>query len=269
MRLMTTRSLTLVALSMLIGSMSAAAAQPELLIDVDPASSFAKEARDYYSYRDHKYFAKPNRFKLVRVNLELLESDEPFAISLFDDDVLIVEKISASNVSDLYGMWTGTVLDPPPPPTMEFLSGGATPQDATEARLRWFTISISSGSVDRNTETGETRNAMLSFSPDEVSDSSVVERLFAVESTIIIPFELTTMSGEYRLLPLVENPDYHLLMESDPSKKLPWIESEEDALKIGPELRRRYEEQLEHKKSLGPDPRHLARDKWLERQQNK
>lgn len=267
MRLMTTRSLILVTFSMLTSSMSAAA-QPELLMNVDPASSIVKEARGYYSYRDHEYFAKPNRYKLVRVNLELLESDEPFAISLFDDDVLIVEKIAARNESGLYGMWTGTVLSPSPPIEV-FLTDGATTQDATEARRRWFTISISSGAVDRNTATGETRDPQLSFSPDEITETAVVERLFAVESTIIIPFEITTISGEYHLQPLRENPDYHLLMEIDPSKKLPWFDSEADALKAGPEYKRRYEEQLEHKKSLGPDPRRLARDKWLERMQKK
>jgi len=244
------RALVLAAYLMFVGVMSAAAAPPELLIDVDSTSAYAKEVRGYYSYRDHEYFAKPDRFKLVRVNLDLLKSDEPFVIRLFGNDVLMVRKISARSDSELYESWTGTILDPALETTDEHGP---------------FTISISSGAIDRNTGTGETRNPLDSFAPDEVGDNAIVERLFAIEATIVIPFEMTTMSGEYRILPLAENPDYHLLMEVDPSKKLPWFDSEADALKAGPELRRRYEEQLEHKRSLGPDPRKLARDKWLNR----
>ena len=224
---------------------------PELLTPVTGSEEAIVTSENDYFLKKHLYFAK--RHRIVRVDLDLLESVEQFTISLFDDVSLAVEVTELDVDRDkLVIRWKGRVINPKY--SFDDLNRRLqNPEDAKSLHDGLFGLSISAGQFDYD----EVSGANLPSHPRRsylgrdrrIFDARInMSKFYGVSAEFSGP----TLRDNYILKTLEMGGAYHILIEVDPTKTIsPGPFDDPDDPEMGVK-RRQYEEFLQ---SLGEDPR--------------
>ena len=249
------RQLRHLLLAVLLFSPGAAFSQqkepPELLIVVDQSAIATIQQENDYFIRSRLFFAK--RHRIVRVNKTVLESDEPFTISLFPDTRITVARDSIRIQPDSLIHWKGKITSPSVP-LSTFVNRRMPGMPEEEAIAVWEAIvglSITGVAYDRDISTNQSypsksvRNAQGFIRPD---GPSLIEKsaFYAFATTNI---SLPSNGGTYQIRALPASPEFHTVIEVDKSREFS-VESSTD-----PENEKRRDAYNSYMKSLGEDPR--------------
>lgn len=248
--------LAILAASISLSSSLAFGELPEFLVAVTGSDEAIAQAKNDYFLKKNTYFAR--RYRIVQVNVGLLESVERFRISLFDDESITVEVARLKIMHDgLSIRWKGRITEP----TLSvenLITGGITPEDAKIAHSAIVGLRIVAAEVSYDEATGRKYSYYFpkfeSFrysnsrntsggNASEPEKSALYDVIFTIEA--LLPYQ-------YWLRPLETDPRYHVLIEIDPNKEfsigpLDDPENPEQGAK-----RRQYRDFI---RSLGPDPR--------------
>lgn len=167
-----------------------------------------------------EYLSVAKRHRIVRVNADLLLSEEKIRIALFDGLSLIFEVTDLRMRPDSFN-WTGMISEPPY--TVEDLLNMAffkTLEMAKMAHTAMFGISISADRYLRDDNTGGSWRA---FHSDRNTLDTKVKPWDSSEGTtsfyaIRASFDHPILHAQYRLRSLESDPQYHILIEVDRDK---------------------------------------------------
>jgi hypothetical protein len=212
-------------------------ALPELLLPVDQASISSFYQRFNASYKEKLYFANPGRHRIVMINFDLLDKDNamftitpfPEAKNLRQNGQVTLQAKEAKKLAstDSYGemkLWKGQVLKP----AATFGTANGRPVSAKElerVNAISLTVSRSTMRVPRELLMELRVRADKSFPmiPNEPSGRSLPS-----ESPVMM-MRVRTVLGNWfspasqsfvHILPIADDPRYHLVYEEDMNKRL-------------------------------------------------
>lgn len=197
----------------LLAVVSAAPAQ-DLLIPVTGVELAEVRADNDYFINRHLFFAK--RHKIVRVDAELLKSEESLNVGLFDGLTITIarENVHVSPGREIY--WTGLITDPAFDPDY-YHKGDRTTEYAHTLYVAAFDVRLSAVAYDRELTTGTAFEATRGYTAPSIGSAPPV---FEEEAfyEVYADFSAPTLPGRYRLRALETNPEYHVLYEVDREK---------------------------------------------------
>jgi hypothetical protein len=220
-----------------------------LLTEVRGSEEATVRAKNEYFLKRELYFAK--RHRIVKVNADVLKSEEAITIALFDGTALTLEVTSLKVDSNGFiTAWEGTIPNPPIS-AEDLLDQVSTIEEARFLHSAMFTISIAATRYDYDEATGVSTPSYISKRTPkqnpEQGDLSI-SIFYGIHANISVP----TLPERYWIRSLELSPKYHLLIEVDDSKTFPpgpLYDAEHPEIA---ERRRRYVDFLQ---SIGEDPR--------------
>jgi len=236
---MKTDKLAILLTALILVPTGAFAELQEFLIPVDPLEEATQRNKSNRFLQEHGYFA--SRYRIVRVNTSLLESEEQFTISFFDDVSLTVQVQERDVHPQGYRLsWSGKVVDPPISP--KFLEDqGNTPEQAKFMHASMFGITISAIKYDYDEANDQSFPSYTRDSNERASRSSTFYGVGAF-------FAVSSLPAHYSLRALKNDKRYHVLFEIDQDKIFspgPIIDLE------NPELGRRRQQHKDFMDALG------------------
>ena len=219
----------------------------ELLIPVSQEELAQVQQSNEYFLKARLYFAK--RHRIVRINESVLESDQPFIISLFPDTQITVKRDSVEIEPNTLIYWKGKIIDPPFA-TSALANSGFPEKEAEEIWESAVGLSIAGVVYDRDIATNQSFPARHERSAQgfkRPEDTSRIEKsaFYSVAINILSP----PLNGNYKIRSLEATPDYHVVYEFDMSRRFSRKPSTDEE---NERKRANYEAYM---KSLGEDPR--------------
>lgn len=204
----------------------------ELLIPISPDELTQVEQSNEYFLKARLYFAK--RHRIVRINETVLQSNEPFTISLFPDTQITVARESARIYPESVIHWKGKITSPEATAVLESTVG----------------LSITGVAYDRDIASNRSypsrseRNAQGFKRPD---DSSLIAKsaFYSFATDISLP----SNGDGYQIRALEASPEFHIVIEVDKSREF-FVEVTTDR-----ENEKRRDAYNSYMKTLGEDPR--------------
>jgi hypothetical protein len=231
----------------------------ELIASISEADERTVESANDYFLKKETYFAR--RYRIVKVDTDLLLSAAQFTISLFDELSVSVRMRSVDVDAQLFTVsWQGEFIEPRIS-VDDLVATGIEEGDAKllEPHVNGLRISAAQVSFDETARIAypyyfprfeKFRNTNREVSPS--GQPALYHVGFVIQGAIL--------PAAYELRPLLSDSQHHVLIELDPSKLFtepiePDLATAGSEYQESPEnmtKRQRYEDFLE---SLGPDPR--------------
>ena len=243
-------------------------AQERVLLD--PLSKTEEAvARAMNDYFIRKYTFSAKRYRLVRVDFALLDSQEPITIPLFNGEKIVVDfdRLDIDHVSGGY-IWRGQMVQDKVTP--ESIRDYVANEEVVRMIFESMTgVAILVDLLERDKESGANLNRVYSFAeammPTDEKPDRYGQRYSSPENVLGAAATLQTIGNpntEYRLRMLGMGGPYHILWEVDPLKVVIPTSSEEVAVGnergIGEEEQKRREKLIrEHNEffeTLGTNP---------------
>ena len=225
----------------------------ELAIPLDKAERQALSAADEYEVKEKIFFAE--RYRLIRIDHAVLRNEKAFALSLFDDRRIVLQRSTLDSVDGTVLDWVGEIVDPALP-AERFVRSEDAPGRAEVRRARLHRVMLSGLAFDIDTDSGEAFPATVLRNAKGIDRPADRSKLRAAEwYGFHTEFFVPGYNARYRLENLTGSPDVHVLYRVDQSKL--FAVNTENV----PELKRRKDNYTRYMESLGPDPR----DAWESR----
>lgn len=220
---------------------------PELLIPLNQSEIATIRQENDYFIRSRLFFAK--RHRIVRINETVLQSDEPFTISLFPNTRITVARESARIEPDSLIHWKGKITDPSVS-LSTFVNTGMPEEEATAVWESIVGLSITGVAYDRDIASNQSypsnseKNAQ-GFRRPENSSLITKSAFYSFATNISLP----SNGGTYQIRALESSPEFHIVLERDKSREFS-VEPSTD-----PQNEKRRDAYNSYMKSLGEDPR--------------
>lgn len=220
----------------------------ELLIPISRDELAQVEQSNEYFLKARLYFAK--RHRIVRVNKTVLESDEPFTISLFPNTQITVARETVRIYPESVIHWKGKITDPSVP-LSTFVNAGMPEEEATAVWESTVGLSITGVAYDIDILTNQSypskseRNAQGFIRPND--PSLIAKSAFYSFATTNIT--LPSKGDTYQISALSATPEFHTVIEVDKSREFS-VKPSTDA-----ENEKRRDAYNSYMKTLGEDPR--------------
>ena len=236
----------------LLSADNASAQVQELLMPVTGTDVAEARTKNVYFLKKHLYSAR--RHRIVRVNVDVLQSREPFEISLFNNKSITVEPINVEVQGEgAIILWFGKIANPPLS-IDEMMSEMGSQKEAQLTHDALYGVTIAAARYEHDEEF----DANFTYytkkeNPHQrtrLNDSEpAADRLFYGLSANL---KASGIGGRFQLRPLEMGGDFHVLYEIDHSKIVdpgPLDDPE------NPEMAQKRRDWQEFADSLGPDPR--------------
>ena len=195
---------------------------PELLIPVDEEIQAKFATRSNFDLREVTYFAK--RYRIVQVNFDLLDKQKAeFTITPFANAQVTVEVTDVSSPASFGASreWQGTLKSPRIKPQVVH---GEIDQTQLEELANKIIFWVSNEPIDvppaliRELESESSKPPLISNAPGGSN---------AAGDTAVMKIKTPTLSGKWlvpslrnsmRVMPVPEDPRYHVVYEEDPER---------------------------------------------------
>ena len=229
----------------------------ELIEQVSESEIGLVRAKNDYFIQKHQYFAK--RYRVVRVNTEVLEEAANFTITLFPDVSFSVARTELRTNSDRTAMYWKGKLTNVPTSIEDIQRSGRTQTQAEIIHENLYGIRIAAAKYKYDENDQITREISPTtfdrhgnvFSQD--SDGAL-SQIYGISTTIFLP----SLGTEYQIRALELDSRYHIILEIDPNMRIVngAVDSVDD-----PETAEKMLQYQEFLKALGDDPRHDIRSR--------
>jgi hypothetical protein len=229
---------------------------PELLVAVDQKINSKFAAPSNFDLREATYFAK--RYRIVQINFDLLEKPRAkFTITAFPNARVTVQATNIATPASFGASreWEGTVIEPRIHP--QAMTGDVDPEQI-EVLANKVSLWVSNEPIDvapelrKELESAPSKQALISNGPSRSSTA---------DNTAVMKIRTPTLSGKWllpalqtsiRVMPVPEDPRYHVIYEEDRSKVPQGKEFEARRREYG-QFRRALEEERKQLKE-SPQP---------------
>lgn len=195
---------------------------PELLIPVDEEIQAKFAARSNFDLREVTYFAK--RYRIVQINFDLLDKQNTeFTITPFANAQVIVEAAEVSSPASFGALreWLGTLKIPRIKP--QVVHGEIAPTQLEEL-VKKIILWVGNEPIDalpaliRELESESSKPPLISNAPGSSN---------AAGDRAVMKINTPTLSGKWlvpslrnsmRVMPVPEDPRYHVVYEEDPER---------------------------------------------------
>ena len=233
-------------------SIDSIAQNQELLTPVTGPELAEVRSNNEYFLKKHLYRAKQHR--IVRVDMDVLLSEEPFVISLFGSDELAVvpSEVEILGEDSTTIRWTGS-FENPYLSVDELLSNADSIKQAAAMHDAMFGVQIYGAKYEHDTESGANFPVLARGNlPEEYYERHRTRSGNPTFYSVSANFYNNERTKRYQLKPLEMGGSNHILIETDPSKMVP------AGLLVdpkNPEMAEKRREAIEFFDSLGEDPR--------------